>query len=346
VLYAHLKHEGKFYKESLRTTDKATALDRYPAAMKRLRIKAAGAGRKPVVVIKPSDEAVVFDLQPDGSFTPRTTTAAELYEPDELSLSWEQATTLHAERQQERRGKPLAPSTLRAIRQSFSDLDVKPADVTTQDIRAYIKTLKERGFAATTISQRCSLLQGITQTLVKQDLLETNQWARVDFTAKGTSHYYEATPEDIKAILRGKDPVLLALVYTGCRVGELTSREARHLEEGWLTIEATDTWTPKTKDSVRSLPVPHHIAEQLQLPTPGKTSINSRLKGYNQKLSAHSLRHAYSTAIRESGIPFDLGQHLLGHAQPGGTIASTYGSFSPAAVEQATQKVWDVIDGW
>ena len=42
TLYAHLKHDDKFFKESLRTTDMAIALDRYSAAMRRLKLKALG----------------------------------------------------------------------------------------------------------------------------------------------------------------------------------------------------------------------------------------------------------------------------------------------------------------
>lgn len=42
-----------------------------------------------------------------------------------------------------------------------------PSDVTTQDIRDFMATLKARGLSPLTISQRASLLQGITQTLVK-----------------------------------------------------------------------------------------------------------------------------------------------------------------------------------
>ena len=64
TLYAFLKHSEKIYKESLRTTDKGVALDRYPAAMRRLKLKAQGI--KPVELFKPTDPAIdwQFTKQP------------------------------------------------------------------------------------------------------------------------------------------------------------------------------------------------------------------------------------------------------------------------------------------
>ena len=52
------------------------------------------------------------------------------------------------------------------------------------------------------------------------------------------------------------------------------------------------------------------------------------------------------TAIRESGIAFDLGEYILGHAQPGGAISSIYGSFSDEAVVRGIEQVWKVLERW
>lgn len=342
VLYAHLKVGGRWLKQSLKTTDMATALDHYPAAMKQLRERAAGVA--PVEVIRPHDLAVVWDQQPDGSFVNRETEARELFDPEVFEISWEQALQLHAERQEERKGRPLAASTIKSIRRACSDLEVIPAEVTTNDIRQWVKSLKDRGYSATTISLRASLLQAVTESLVRQDLIETNPWKRVDTSAKSKNHFYEASPDDIAAIVRFGVKELIALAYTGMRVGELTSRNADHLKEGWLHICKTDAWLPKTEDSVRRLPLPEGL--DLQLPPKQKTSLNNKLKLINPQLSCHSLRHSFKSAIREAGIPFDVGEYLLGHAQPGGAISSIYGSFSDEAVLKAAKRVWEVIDRW
>ena len=137
---------------------------------------------------------------------------------------------------------------------------------------------------------------------------------------------------------------LIALAFTGLRVGELCSREPRHLDGGWLSIEGTDTWRTKTDDSVRRLPLPSWL--KLDLPTAKKTTLNRHLGLVCPGLSCHGLRHSMKTAIRESGIAFDLGEYILGHAQPGGAISSIYGSFSDEAVLRGIEQVWKVLERW
>ncbi len=391
TLYAHLKHNGKFYKESLRTTDMAIALDRYPAAMRRLKLKAQGV--KPVEVIKPTDQAIdwQFTQQPamvnliypeahsgkykigsntfykevtrlqgpperqvigkeistqeylDSAF-PVETTLGEMLDPEAFVISWEEALAIHIQRQGEKRGRSISQGTLKGMRYAMQDIDVAPGDVTTKDIHAYIAKLKSKGLSPLTISQRASLLQGITQTLVKQDLIEQNPWQRVDFSAKSKKHIREATPREIKTIVDAGHTALITLAFTGMRVGELVSRDKSHLKDGWLTINDTAKWRPKSEGSERRLPIPKWI--DVQLPTRKKSSLHNDITSLCPGLSCHGLRHAYKTAIRESQIPFDMGEFLMGHAAPGGDISSRYGSFSDEAVMSASKKVWAVIEGW
>ena len=351
MLYAFLKHGGKLYKESLRTADKGLALDRYPAAMRRLKLKAQGI--KTVEVIRPTDAVQIWDV-PDGmDMTPanldahgftREQQASEVLDPDAFVISWEEALAIHIQRQAEKRGRSISQGTLKGMRYAIADMTAAPGDVTTQDIRDFLAKLKARGLAALTISQRASLLQGITQTLVKQDLIESNPWQRVDFSAKSKKHIREATPREIKTIVESGNAALTALAFSGMRVGELCSREPSHLDDGWLTINDTATWRPKSEGSERRLPIPEWI--DLQLPTRKKSSMHNDITALCPGLSCHGLRHSYKTAIRESGIPFDVGGFILGHAAPGGDISSRYGRFSDEAVLSSNKKVWAVIDQW
>lgn len=359
TLYAFLKHNGKLYKESLRTTDMATALDRYPAAMRRLKLKAQGI--KTVEVIRPTDIVQEWDV-PDGmDMTPenldahgftRDVQASEILDPETFVISWEEALAIHIQRQGEKRGRSISQGTLKGMRYAMQDIDVPPGDVTTKDIHAYIAKLKSKGLSPLTISQRASLLQGITQTLVKQDLIESNPWQRVDFAAKSKKHIREATPLEIKTIVNAGHTALITLAFSGMRVGELISRSPSHLEDGWLTINDTDKWRPKSEGSERRLPIPEWI--DLVLPTRKKSSLHNDITklcpmeamGTPSPLSCHGLRHSYKTAIRESQIPFDVGEFILGHAAPGGDISSRYGRFSDEAVLASSKKIWEVINNW
>lgn len=351
ILYAFLKHGGKLYKESLRTTDKGVALDRYPAAMRRLKLKAQGI--KTVEITRPTDTVIEWDV-PDGmDLTPanldahgfkREIQASEVLDPEAFVISWEEALAIHIQRQEEKRGRAISQGTIKGMRYAIADMGMAPADVTTQDIRDFMAILKARGLSPLTISQRASLLQGITQTLVRQDLIEQNPWQRVDFAAKSKKHIREATPQEIKAIVDAGHTALTALAFSGMRVGELISRDKSHLKDGWLTINDTATWRPKSEGSERRLPIPEWI--DVQLPTRKKSSLHNDITTLCPSLSCHGLRHAYKTAIREAQIPFDVGEFILGHAAPGGDISSRYGRFSDEAVLSSSQKVWDVIEGW
>lgn len=391
TLYAFLKHSDKVYKESLRTTDKGVALDRYPAAMRRLKLKAQGI--KPVELIKPTDPAIdwqftkqraavnlIYPQQLSGEYkigsntfykeitqlqgpperqvigeeisiqecldsaVPVETTLGEILDPEAFVISWEAALAIHIQRQEEKRGRAISQGTLKGMRYAIADISAAPGEVTTQDVRDFMAKLKARGLAALTISQRASLLQGITQTLVKQDLIESNSWQRVDFSAKSKKHIREATREEVQTIVDAGHTPLITLAFTGMRVGELVSRDKKHLKDGWLTINDTATWRPKSEGSERRLPIPERI--NLELPTWKKSKLDNDIKALCPGLSCHGLRHAFKTAIRESGIPFDLGEFLMGHATPGGDISSRYGSFSDEAVLSASTRVWAVINEW
>ena len=188
-------------------------------------------------------------------------------------------------------------------------------------------------------------MKAITETLVKQDLMEANPWGRVDFSAKSTNRIREATPREIKLIVEGGNPVLITLAYTGMRIAELYSRDKEHLSKDlWLDIDNTSSWTLKHPSSKRRLPIPEWIG--LELPTWRKSKLGDDLKKICPDLSCHGLRHSFKTAIREAQIPFDIGEFILGHSAPGGDIASRYGSFSDDAVKSSIEKVLLVIDGW
>lgn len=359
TLYAFLKHGRKLYKESLRTTDKGVALDRYPAAMRHLKLKAQGI--KTIEVVRPTDIVQEWNL-PDGmDYTPanldahgftREVQASEVLNDDAFVISWEEALAIHVQRQEEKRGRAISQGTLKGMRYAIADINAAPGDVTTKDIREFMAKLKAKGLAPLTISQRASLLQGITQTLVRQDLIESNPWQRVDFAAKSKKHIREATPLEIKTIVEAGHTALTAMAFSGMRIGELCSRDKSHLTNGWLTINDTATWRPKSEGSERRLPIHESIA--LQLPTWKKSKLNNDIKdlcpmeamGTPSPLSCHGLRHSYKTAIKESQIPFDVGEFILGHAAPGGDISSRYGRFSDDAVMTSSRKVWAVIEGW
>ena len=354
IFYARLSwrdDNGKQHqaKESLKTSNRTTALNRWPAAMERLRAKAAG---EAVVAapIKPDD--LVWSTNDAGQ--PVKVVASTVVDDSAFELDWESSWAIHAARKEARTGRALAESTLRSARNAWKGLGIShPALVTAADVRDYEVRLQEGGYKATSITQRMGLLGGIITSLQKKGWLDRekpNPFHLIDTESKTTVHHRAATEEELNRLLSElTGDVLLAVklqIYLGLRIGEVTSREPQHLENGWLTINETDKWRPKSKHSERVLPVPGWCRELPQR-FPQRTSINRWIKQAtgSDDLSSHGLRGAWRTATREAGISTEMAEHLIGHSQPTELI-DTYGEFSPAAKRDAMEKVWAVIDGW
>jgi len=175
---------------------------------------------------------------------------------------------------------------------------------------------------------------------------------------------YIPTPEEMSKVLANvcnkTRPVVRFILETGCRAGEAYNLRWEHLDLVNLevTIRAGETWTPKTKHSIRSIPISKEIAEELSgLPRvsefvfPGrdpKKPINHVRKGLAAavkkaglmhkgnpvKLCVHDLRKINASWRAMSGVPERVLQDLLGHA-PGTPVTAKHYVFSS---EEAKRK--------
>jgi site-specific recombinase XerD len=337
-------------RESLKTTNRTTALHRWPAAMDRLKRKASGNTEIAALPIRPDD--VGWTLNENDQ--PVQVTAAEVLEPEAFSIDWQQAWDIHCKRKEARTGRALAASTQRSALNAWKGLGIdQPAAVQVTDVRDYVTRLQADSYAATSINQRIGLLGAIYKSLQSMGWIDEglrNPFYIIDTSAAKTNHHRAASKNELKLILDGTDgDIHLALklqLYLGLRIGEVTSRSTEHLKHGWLTINATDDWRPKSKHSERVLPVPDWCKELPQR-FPQRTALNNWIKRTtdSRDLSSHGLRGAWRTASREAEISTELAEHLIGHSQSTQLI-NTYGEFSAQAKLRAMQKVWEVIDQW
>jgi integrase len=357
---------GSTLRESLGTRDHEQAMLLWPAAYQRLRDLANGkADVRPRLdeKVKPLEVVEITEAGKGPIAMPGHVFAGSYLRggpEDHCELDWEEALEVHMRRRHERTGKPLAESTRRSIRKAFELVSKKPSHLDPKDVKDYVELLREKGYKATSISQRCSLLQGVTQSLVKTGWIPhqwpdgtifQNPWEMIDTSAANKNHIPTASPQQCRTLI-GEDCSLngalrLAIrlmLYTGCRIGEITSRRPEDLEDGWLTIDVTPTWRPKSDNSRRILPVPVWC-EAIPARWPGRTSLNEAIQRVTPGISSHSLRHAWRTACREAEITTELAEHLMGHSQSV-QLAGVYGKFSQKAKLEAMRKVWLVIDGW
>lgn len=317
------------------STNEQTALRQLPEALRRLKLKARGIHIPDP--LKPSDEGLSLDEHGREI----RITAAEVFEPEELQITWQQALEIHLRRREEATGRPLSDSTIKILRHSIKGLAQGPSSLTAALIREEIESMRAGGLTALTIRKRMAMLQAITNSLIKGGYLGdeyTNPFTRVDFSARSRNHRHTATPEECRAIMSLGCPELQLQLYCGWRTDEI-----KHLTiiNGWAELKETSSYRPKNDYSLRKLPIP----EGLQLTTRrGRGRLNVLIKGVAPACTSYSLRHAWRTAAREAQIPTDMAEFMFGHALP--SMLATYGAFTDAAVYQSMLKVWRIIDLW
>jgi integrase len=345
VYYAVFKAKsGKQYKESLKTRDHGTAMNRYGPAMQRLKDRA---NAKPQVWVPPAPDevGVIGEQQPDGSFIEKEVTATELYEPEELELSWDQAFQIHNRRLHEKRGKAVAEKT-KSDSQRIALEPIKhipPCRVTVQDVQRYTDQLRDQGLAPATVGQRHGMLKAVLKTLIAQGYLSSNPFDRVDASFKQTNHIPTATPEEVKQLWDTDDWWIRVLLYTGLRESELRFARQIDVDGQWLHIVEYPGRRLKNEWSVRDVLLPEWAGDVLPK-RPGSGTILARVKRAVQRLSVHSTRHTFRTACRSARITTELAERMLGHASEG--QIATYGEFRSDDLEPAFRSAWEVMDSW
>ena len=350
--YAIYRHtDGKTYRESLKTRDHSQAMRLWPAAFQRLKDRANGV--KPEwIPPAPDDFAVIGEQQPDGSFIERETTAAEIIDPEELQLTWNQAVEIHNRRVGDKRGQAISDKT----RNSSQALAVKPiahippAQVSIRDVQKYIDELRSQGLSASTISQRHGMLRAICKSLIKQgyDFPNGNPFDRVEATAAPGKSYETPTPEECRIIWETGNWHLRVMLFTGLREGELLQRKQGHLDGRWLRIDRSLGASLKNNDSIREVMLPEWAGTTLPKP-PGQTTLWRLVKKVTPRLALHSLRSGTRTALAQAGVTTEVSERILGHKvgrAVGASHVSKYASYSRDIIGPAMEKGWAVLDEW
>ena len=164
--------------------------------MDKLRRKEHGETEPEVLPIKPDDLIWTFD-----DYGQAVQVHASVVVPDEqLSLTWEEAWTIHAARKKAKTGRPLAESTKRSARNSWKDLGIEhPARVTTADVRDYVNRLQAKGYAVTSVMQRHGVLVATYAPLIDRSYSPKaagNPWTDVEVSARKENHHRAATKEE------------------------------------------------------------------------------------------------------------------------------------------------------
>jgi len=231
-----------------------------------------------------------------------------------------------------------------AERAGFSE----PTTMGKQEVRALMAKLDATGMQPVTRAKTLSLLSGLLQVAVDEDLVESNPFRLVSFAAasrvEGGRRAF--TDEELR-VLWPQDPAIRVLACLGLRVSELYSRTRADLVDGVLVIDDRGDFRVKTRSSRRRLPVPGALLPDLEAVLADRRTTSrkgQRLRDLvrehfeDQALVPHSLRHSWYTLARRAGVLADVQAELAGHS-PVHRVQGGYGSFHDGVLLQALQSI-------
>lgn len=222
----------------------------------------------------------------------------------------------------------------------------KMADLKTEDYQAIIETMKAKGASRSLCEKQRQLFSQLCQYAIQQDIIHTNYATGLHLPAANapkTRIFSAAEIDAIRSMVPDKRlgetaKIALVLIYTGMRLNELLLARAEnvHLPEHYLIAgEKTDAGRDRTipiHESVES-----YIAAWLVGRSAGyliqsaggvprdhnnvRKSFQSLMKRLGiTGVSPHTCRHTAATRMLAAGLPVEVVQQILGHADATTTL--------------------------
>ena len=271
--------------------------------------------------------------------------------------------------------------------------NIKLNDLRTTHLQRHYKKLLDNGVTPTTIRQINTNLKTCLNEAERQGYIQKNWCKLVTLPKKEDNKEVKVLTkqeqEKFLEAIKGHELELLYIVAlgTGLRIGEILGlkwsdidfknnelhvnrslqKAAIYEDDKIVRYEVQET-TPKTKNSLRTIPVPQNIIKKLiahkkeqnelilllqeeydkknyvfcnKLGNP----IEDKRPGRNLKtiltsisiepIKFHALRHTYATRLFEAGIPPKTVQHLMGHSD----IETTMNIYTHVMKEQKLEAI-------
>ena len=232
-------------------------------------------------------------------------------------------------------------------------------DVDASDILRFLAAMKEHGRSARSRARALSAVRGLFRFLVRERVVSADPTAELSRPRQGRRLPVTVSREGIERLLDvgpcedplvARDVTMVELVYaTGLRVSELVELRVQqiNLEAGFLSVVGKgrkERAVPIGKvacqrltqylDTVRPLILRGRLSDNVFVTVRGKgmtrQSFWQRLRKVaqraevRQRLSPHTLRHAFATHLVEGGADLRAIQIMLGHADIGTTEIYTH----------------------
>jgi site-specific recombinase XerD len=241
--------------------------------------------------------------------------------------------------------------------------------VNKRDLEAFVEHEQDRGTKLSTVKTRVAVLKAFLRFLLERGVIgeDVFPWKLRIKMPETLPRCMD--PEDVDRLLAVEGGVrdramLLVLLRTGMRIGELLSTRVRdlHLEEQKILIfeaeknqrgrvvyfsidakDALEAWLDKRNKAQpflfygrRGRPLTYPAARMVFMKYMDKAGLSH--KGY----TLHCLRHTYATDLLNAGMPLECLEKLLGHRSL--EVTRRYARLTDKSREEAYFKAMAIIE--
>ena len=239
-----------------------------------------------------------------------------------------------------------------------------------QSVEQFLGELAEEGLAASSVRHHGQLLKRCTSLATRWSVIDNNPLADLRLQPVNDAREYFLSPEELQRLLRVLDaddarvPCLAAkaLLFTGCRVGEMLKCRWQdlNLDSNAPTLKVLQENSKNGRS--RYVPLSEAALKVINaLPSKGKSEYlftnsrnGERLQSIDKvwqrlrkeaglpQLRLHDLRHNFASMLVNSGESLYTVQRILGHQSP--DQSTRYAHLSGTALNDAANSVSGYLD--
>ena len=245
----------------------------------------------------------------------------------------------------ERKYEKISPRTVKVYESYFANLSpIHSMDIKKVSLLVVQRFVDTGDISRVPAENAVMLLRQLMDYAVQYDLVPAEQREKlkyVDFSkAKGSKKVERRvfSREEIAGLWESDEPMaksVLALIFTGLRIGEFLSLRTEDIEGGCIHIRQA-----KTAAGVRTVPVASRIQPFFPECLPGISydQFRRRFLRFSPSHTVHDTRHTFISLCADKGIDERVTKALVGHAGSGVT-ETVYTHVDLSVLRAAVEKV-------